>query len=94
MNKKHSNPCTRCGRERIDSKTWKETVVNFIGTTIVTHTETVCPDPECQAIVEKELEKQRKKKEKFELDKENRKAQFKKLNKNRSQITISSRKSL
>lgn len=79
MAKNYSNPCIRCGKERIDSETWEETVINFIGTTIVTHTKTVCPDPECQKLVERELENQRKKKEEFERNKEERKAKFKEL---------------
>ena len=46
-----SNPCIRCGKERIDSKSWKVK----IGTSIVTHTKTVCPDFDCQKILDKEV---------------------------------------
>ncbi|MBI5127309.1 hypothetical protein HZA76_02530 [Candidatus Roizmanbacteria bacterium] len=47
--KKYSNPCSRCGKERVFVKTWKEK----IGYSTITTTETACPDPECQKIVEK-----------------------------------------
>lgn len=43
-----SNPCFRCGQERVVVKTWKEKVVN----SIVIHTETICPDPDCQKVVD------------------------------------------
>lgn len=80
--KKISNPCSRCGKERINTRTWKEEVVNlYSGKTTVTYTETVCPDPLCQKIVERELESQRKKKEAFEKSKEDRKLQLQKANK-------------
>jgi hypothetical protein len=45
------NPCTRCGKETIVKSTYKEKV----GTSTVTYTLRVCPDPECQKIVEKNL---------------------------------------
>lgn len=43
-----SNPCVRCGKERINGKSWKET----IGLGIMTHTQTICPDDACQKVVE------------------------------------------
>lgn len=43
-----------------------------MGTITVFHTETVCPDPECQKIVQKQLDMLRKRKEEFERDKEER----------------------
>ncbi|OGH10594.1 MAG: hypothetical protein A2857_06920 [Candidatus Levybacteria bacterium RIFCSPHIGHO2_01_FULL_36_15] len=92
MATKISNPCYRCGKERIKAKTWNEKVTNFMGTSVITYTQTVCPDPECQKIVEKELAAQKKKKEAFELDKENRKAAFKASNKKRSIDLKNSRK--
>ena len=51
--------CTKCGKERI----FKSSVVEKVGNSTITHTITVCPDPECQKIVEKGLvieEKKRK----------------------------------
>ncbi|OGG03972.1 hypothetical protein A2W14_05935 [Candidatus Gottesmanbacteria bacterium RBG_16_37_8] len=46
-----NTPCIRCGKTRIVGKIWTE---NVSGSKI-THTQTVCPDPECQKIVEEEL---------------------------------------
>lgn len=43
-----SNPCIRCGKPRIDGKTWE----GKIGVSSITYTMTVCPDSECQKIVE------------------------------------------
>ena len=54
-----SNPCIECGKERIEGKTWKEKV----GTSVLIYTQTVCPDKECQKIVDKEIALR---KEKFE----------------------------
>jgi hypothetical protein len=51
----YNSPCIRCGKERIVAKSWNET----IGTSVVTYTTTVCPDPECQKIVEKQLQKKK-----------------------------------
>lgn len=44
-----SNPCVRCGKERVDGKTWK----GKTGISPITYTQTVCPDRECQQIVDK-----------------------------------------
>lgn len=43
-----SNPCVKCGKERIDGKSWE----GKIGASVVTYTMTVCPDPECQKVVD------------------------------------------
>ena len=45
------NVCVRCGKKRVEKKTWKE-VINGI---VLTHTQTACPDPKCQAIVDKQF---------------------------------------
>lgn len=47
-----TSPCIRCGKLRIVSKTWKEKIVG----SEVTYTETVCPDRECQKIVDAQLQ--------------------------------------
>ena len=47
-----TTPCIRCGKDRIISKTWTEK----IGESKVVRTDTVCPDPECQKIVEEQLQ--------------------------------------
>ena len=52
-----SNICTRCGKIRIVKKEWKETVN---GST-VTYSETVCPDTECQKIVDGQISEKEKK---------------------------------
>ena len=49
--------CTRCGKERI----FKSSVVEKVGNSTITHTITVCPDPECQKMVEKSLVTEEKK---------------------------------
>ena len=43
-----SNPCVRCGQERITGKTWK----NKAGFSIITCIQTICPDKECQKVVD------------------------------------------
>ncbi|MBI2267889.1 MAG: hypothetical protein HYU80_00370 [Candidatus Blackburnbacteria bacterium] len=65
-----SNPCTRCGNERIVSKTWKEVVVSYGRTTTITHAQFVCIDPKCQKIVESELLAQKEKREALANQKE------------------------
>ncbi len=50
-----TNPCIRCGKERIESASWKEQV----GLSLITYIMHVCPDSECQKIVEVQL-KERK----------------------------------
>lgn len=55
------NPCTRCGRERIVSKTWKENVKTYSGTSPVIHVDTVCPDSACQKVVDDQLAMQKEK---------------------------------
>ena len=44
-----SNPCVRCGTERIDGKSW----IEKSGISIITHTKTICPDSQCQKILDK-----------------------------------------
>lgn len=69
--------CIRCGKQRIESKSWEETVTGFMGKSVVTYTETVCPDPKCQELVEKQLAVQKKKREELEQSKEDRKVRLK-----------------
>lgn len=73
MTNKYTNPCIRCGKERIQSKKWKEKTVTFSGTTIVvTRTNNICPDKECQKLVDKELGAQKAKRDKIKSDREDR----------------------
>lgn len=46
-----NNPCIECGKQRVDGKTWKVKV----GISVITHTQTICPDPKCQKIVDKAI---------------------------------------
>ena len=73
MNRPYTNPCIRCGQERVVSKTWKETITTFSGTLQeVMHIEAVCPDPECQEALDKEFAKQKEKRDKIASDREQR----------------------
>jgi hypothetical protein len=53
MSKGFSNPCVRCGKERVVLRIWKERVYD----SVVENTETICPDPECQKLVNKDNKK-------------------------------------
>lgn len=46
-----SNPCIKCGKPRIDGKTWEVK----IGATSVVNTQTICPDADCQKLVDAEI---------------------------------------
>lgn len=46
-----SNPCINCGKERVDGKSWEVK----IGSSIVTNTRTICPDPDCQRQVDQSI---------------------------------------
>lgn len=43
------NPCVECGKERVEGKTW----IGRSGSSKITYTQTVCPDPNCQKKVDK-----------------------------------------
>lgn len=76
MVNKFTNPCTRCGKERILKKKWKETTLTFSGKKIVVNrTMNVCPDKECQKVVDKELNAQKAKRDKIKKDREDRVAE-------------------
>lgn len=67
QNNKVTNPCIQCGKERILFKTWVEEVPATYGNkiTTVTRSLTVCPDPECQKLVEKKLAAEKDKRNKI-----------------------------
>ena len=46
------NLCINCGKPRVDGKTWKEKS----GASVVTYTTTICPDSDCQQLVDKAIE--------------------------------------
>lgn len=52
-----SNPCVKCGKERVDGKTWE----GKVGASVVTYTMTLCPDVKCQKQVEKGIADRRAK---------------------------------
>lgn len=54
MNKAFSNPCSRCGTERVVLKTWKE----HIGNSVVINIEKICPNADCQKVVSSDNKKQ------------------------------------
>jgi len=54
-----NNPCIRCGKPRIDGKSWKSN----LGNSVITHTLTICPDSACQKIVDKAIADRRAKSE-------------------------------
>lgn len=54
-----SNPCINCGRQRIDGKSWK----GKVGVSVITYTQTICPDPACQKIVDKAIADRKEKSE-------------------------------
>lgn len=58
-----SNPCIRCGMERIVFKKWTEIIELYGRESIVIHTNFVCPNPNCQKIVERQLSEQKEKRE-------------------------------
>ena len=70
MTSTHSNPCTRCGKDRVEGKTYKEEVSTFFGTSTIVHVDTVCPDKECQAIVEEKLAVQKQKSDELKAEKQ------------------------
>lgn len=52
-----SNPCVKCGKERVDGKSWE----GKIGASVVIYTQTICPDPDCQRDVDKGIAERKNK---------------------------------
>lgn len=63
-----SNICSRCGKQRIATKTRTEK----IGNSEVTYVWTVCPDPECQKKVDKGLAIAKRKRNELKQEAERR----------------------
>ena len=57
MNFTQSNPCIRCGTQRIIKRSWQEKIDN----SIIINTQTICPNKECQQKVDFDIKKQRDK---------------------------------
>lgn len=49
--------CIRCGKVRINGKVWTEKTAG----SLITYTQTICPDRECQKMVEDDLAKKQDK---------------------------------
>lgn len=84
-----ANPCPRCGKPRITGKTWTEEVATFSGVSLVTHTQTLCPDPKCQKIVEEKWEIEKAKSIKIKEDFDKRAAEKKEA---RAQVKLNKKK--
>ena len=69
-----TNICFRCGKTRIAGKTYKE----YVGNSLVVTTLYSCPDPECQAVIDKQLAKEQKVRDDMKLASERRIAEKKK----------------
>lgn len=54
--------CIRCGKDRIVSKVWTE---RGLRGSPVTYTEAVCPDSDCQKLVDQDFALRRERKLKF-----------------------------
>lgn len=59
MQKQPVSLCIRCGKVRVFEKTWKE----YIGTSLLTYTRSVCVDAACQKIVDEQIAAQKEKRE-------------------------------
>lgn len=64
MTEPTGNVCIRCGKPRVIAKTWKERV----GTSTLICSSFICPDSDCQKIVEKQLAKRKEDKETSERE--------------------------
>jgi len=79
MIKPLTNPCTRCGQERILLREWIEEIPTFGNKMLkIKRATNVCPDPECQKIIEVELAVQKQKRDKIKQSRELKVAQSKK----------------
>lgn len=75
MKKTTHTQCIRCGKDRVLSKTWKEKK----GDSLLTYSLFVCPDTECQKLVDEKLKKERDRLEAIQTKSiERRKANIKK----------------
>lgn len=68
MKKTYSSPCIRCGRERVVARIWEEKIDG----SLITNTETVCPDPACQKLVNIDIKRQQDKHAAIRLKNEQR----------------------
>lgn len=66
--------CSRCGKTRVITSSHEEK----IGNSVITVTETACPDHDCQAKVDSQLKKDRAKREEIKNNSEKRKSSWEK----------------
>lgn len=72
------NFCTRCGKQRVVVKTYKEK----IGNSVVIYTEKACPDPECQKRVNTQLTSDESKRRRIKSENVKREQERQQLKKN------------
>ncbi len=60
-----SDPCPRCGQQRIVKKAWRERVATFYGETVLEHTLMVCPDKKCQRVIDGNNKEDKKRSDSF-----------------------------
>ena len=78
MTKTTSNPCSRCGKDRIIARTWEETSETATSSSSrIIHTMMICPDVDCQKKVEASIAVMRQKQAALVEAKEQRDAQHK-----------------
>ncbi|MCR4324967.1 MAG: hypothetical protein NUV69_04755 [Candidatus Curtissbacteria bacterium] len=65
MQKQEFTECIRCGKIRIFQKKWKDRGENGKGT-LMTYEQSVCPDQECQKIVDAKFQEMRDRRELME----------------------------
>lgn len=65
-----NKPCERCGGKKRTSRKWKETIPTLMGTTVVEYSQIVCRNKECQAVLDKQLLDEKKKREVVRIKKE------------------------
>jgi hypothetical protein len=62
-----NNPCVRCGKPRIVKREWKEVIQTLNGPSEVAYQTTICPDPECQKLVEERQAREKAKQAEIDL---------------------------
>lgn len=90
-----NQPCDRCGSKKSVSKTWIEKYATISGTSSVEVSQTICTNPVCQALFEKNRaeeverinERKLKKEEQDQIRKDNI-AKTRSTNKARAEITL------
>ncbi len=65
-------PCVRCGSPKRVSKTWKEKIPTFNGSTVVEYSQIICTNKECQKLFDENLAKEEKKRKIVQLEREER----------------------